>query len=266
MKTDEDIELMLFRLKEGLLSKDESREATLFLQQHPEWQAVADLYDPQLKVPPYPAVGFGDKESLRKPLTVAATAPRRVPALRRISVAASIIIAASIAAWMLLVPKAEKDGPVIVAENRQNRDNDCFSDNTSPSEIRNDDASASSEEHKRSLQAAAPAVTAQPVQQEMHAAPVGQEAAEQMPTIRITTTDRLIAYLDDAESDEPETPSINMTDKLIAYLPTDTSATAPAESAPRPKWTYAIEDLWNGVQLAYTERQNEIIDIFTNKN
>jgi hypothetical protein len=167
---------------------------------------------------------------------------------------------------MLLVPKAEKDGPVIVAENRQNRDNDCFSDNTSPSEIRNDDAIASSEEHKSSLQAAAPAVTAQPVQQEMHAAPVGQEAAEQMPTIRITTTDRLIAYLDDAESDEPETPSINMTDKLIAYLPTDTSATAPAESAPRPKWTYAIEDLWNGVQLAYTERQNEIIDIFTNKN
>ena len=93
-----------------------------------------------------------------------------------------------------------------------------------------------------------------------------QMPAEQVPTIKVTITDKLIAYLDDAEPDIPETPSINITDKLIAYLPADTPATAPAESAPRPKWTYAIEDLWNGVQLAYTERQNEIIDIFTNKN
>ena len=69
MVNNEGIELMLFQLKEGLLSDEEARKATLFLQQHPEWQEVADLYDPMLKAPSYPAAGFPNKESLHKTLT-----------------------------------------------------------------------------------------------------------------------------------------------------------------------------------------------------
>ena len=271
MVNNEDIELMLFQLKEGSLSDEEARKATLFLQQHPEWQEVADLYDPTLKVPSYPAAGFPNKESLHKPLTTTATASTRTIALRRLSIAASILVAVAIAAWILLIPNAKENGTTIVAENRQNKDTDYFSQETSPSGALEDEMSAASEGRQSSLQATTTKTPAMSAQQEKRNAPAEQAPAEQMPaeqvpTIKVTITDKLIAYLDDAEPDIPETPHINMTDKLIAYLPADTLTTAPVESAPRPKWTYAIEDLWNGVQLAYTERQNEIIDIFTNKN
>ena len=152
-----------------------------------------------------------------------------------------------------------------------NKNTDYFSQKTSPSGLHEDEMSAASEGRQSSLQSTATKTPAMSAQQEKRNAPAEQAPAEQMPaeqvpTIKVTITDKLIAYLDDAGPDIPETPSINITDKLIAYLPADTPATAPAESAPRPKWTYVIEDLWNGVQLAYTERQNEIIDIFTNKN
>lgn len=271
MENNEDIELMLFQLKEGLLSDEEARKATLFLQQHPEWQEVADLYDPMLKAPSYPAAEFPDKEILHKPLITTATATSRAIVLRRLSIAASILVAVAIATRILLIPNAKEDGTTIVAENRQNKDTDYFSQKTSPSDVLEDEMSAASESRQGSLQATATKTPAMSAQQEKRIAPAEQATteqapAEQVPTIKVTITDKLIAYLDDAEPDIPETPSINITDKLIAYLPADTPATAPAESAPRPKWTYAIEDLWNGVQLAYTERQNEIIDIFTNKN
>lgn len=271
MVNNEDIELMLFQLKEGLLSDEEARKATLFLQQHPEWQEVADLYDPTLKVPSYPAAGFPNKESLHKPLTTTATASTRAIALRRFSIAASILVAVAIAARILLIPNAKEDGTTVVAENRQNKDTDYFSQKTSPSGVLEDEMSAASEGRQSSLQSTITTPPTMSALQEKRNAPAEQATskqmpAEQVPTIKVTITDKLIAYLDDAEPDIPETPHINMTDKLIAYLPADTPATAPTESAPRPKWTYAIEDLWNGVQLAYTERQNEIIDIFTNKN
>ena len=271
MVNNEDIELMLFQLKEGLLSDEEARKATLFLQQHPEWQEVADLYDPMLKAPSYPAAGFPNKESLHKTLTKTATASSRAIALRRLSIAASILVAVAIVAWILLIPNAKENGTTIVAENRQNKNTDYFSQKTSPSGLHEDEMSAASEGRQSSLQSTATKTPAMSAQQEKRNAPAEQAPAEQMPTeqvptIKVTITDKLIAYLDDAGPDIPETPSINITDKLIAYLPADTPTTAPTESAPRPKWTYAIEDLWNGVQLAYTERQNEIIDIFTNKN
>lgn len=271
MENNEDIELMLFQLKEGLLSDEEARKATLFLQQHPEWQEVADLYDPMLKAPSYPAAGFPDKEILHKTLTTTATATSRAIVLRRLSIAASILVAVAIAARILLIPNAKEGDTAIVAENRQNKDNDYFSQKTSPSAVLEDEMSAAPEGRQGSLQATTAQTPAISAQQEKRNAPAEQAnteqmPAEQVPTIKVTITDKLIAYLDDAEPDIPGTPSINITDKLIAYLPADTPATVPTESAPRPKWTYAIEDLWNGVQLAYTERQNEIIDIFTNKN
>lgn len=266
MVNNEDIELMLFQLKEGLLSDEEARKATLFLQQHPEWQEVADLYDPMLKAPSYPAAGFPNKESLHKTLTKTATASSRAIALRRLSIAASILVAVAIVAWILLIPNAKENGTTIIAENRQNKDTDYFSQKTSPSGLHEDEMSAAFEGRQSSLQSTATKPQAMSAQQEKRNAPAEQMPTEQVPTIKVTITDKLIAYLDDAGPDIPETPSINITDKLIAYLPADTPATAPAESAPRPKWTYVIEDLWNGVQLAYTERQNEIIDIFTNKN
>ena len=252
MVNNEDIELMLFQLKEGLLSDEEARKATLFLQQHPEWQEVADLYDPMLKAPSYPAAGFPNKESLHKTLTKTATASSRAIALRRLSIAASILVAVAIVAWILLIPNAKENGTTIVAENRQNKNTDYFSQKTSPSGLHEDEMSAASEGRQSSLQSTATKTPAMSAQQEKRNAPAEQAPAEQMPAEQVPTI--------------KETPSINITDKLIAYLPADTPATAPAESAPRPKWTYVIEDLWNGVQLAYTERQNEIIDIFTNKN
>lgn len=260
MKTNEDIELMLFRLKEGMLSDKEVAEAHEFLLRHPEWQEVADLYDPQLSVPSYPIVSFADKESLRKPIKTIAS-QRKAVIWRRLSVAASILVAVSIALWMLLVPETDEGYTLVVAENQMketasepnpNEDGkteadeaiDVYSMTPSHNEI-NDVHSGQS-------------VVEQPV--------IGQPVVERAAAARVTMTDKLIVYLDDAEAEQPATPFVEETDRMITYLPADTPASVPAETTPRPAWTYSVEDWWNGIQLAYTERQNIIIDRFTNKN
>ena len=74
---DDNIELYLFRYKEGLLDAAEATEVERALEGHPEWQAMADLYDPDLKLPAGAAMPFADFESLRDGGPKAATRERK---------------------------------------------------------------------------------------------------------------------------------------------------------------------------------------------
>lgn len=85
MLNEDNIELYLFRYKEGLLSDAEVAEVEQALEERPEWREMADLYDPELKLPkgaivPYPDIDSlrdGGPKSTRKPVVIGTSIPKR---------------------------------------------------------------------------------------------------------------------------------------------------------------------------------------------
>lgn len=61
---DENIELYLFRYKEGMLNAAEVAEVEKVLAENPEWRELADLYDPTLKLPAGATMEYVDYEKL----------------------------------------------------------------------------------------------------------------------------------------------------------------------------------------------------------
>lgn len=65
MINDDNIELYLFRYKEGLLDEAETAEVEKALASRPDWQELADLYDPELTLPSGATMPYACYESLR---------------------------------------------------------------------------------------------------------------------------------------------------------------------------------------------------------
>ncbi|MBP5327453.1 MAG: hypothetical protein J6Y98_06050 [Bacteroidales bacterium] len=62
---EENIELYLFRYKEGLLEAEEIAEVEEAFETHPEWKEMADAYDPDFKLPAGATIPYANYESLR---------------------------------------------------------------------------------------------------------------------------------------------------------------------------------------------------------
>ena len=82
MINDNNIELYLFRYKEGLLDAAETAEVEKALASHPDWQELADLYDPELTLPSGATKPYAGYESLRDGGPKAATKERKPIVLR----------------------------------------------------------------------------------------------------------------------------------------------------------------------------------------
>ena len=82
MINDNNIELYLFRYKEGLLDAAETAEVEKALASHPDWQELADLYDPELTLPSGATMPYAGFESLRDGGPKAATRERKPIVLR----------------------------------------------------------------------------------------------------------------------------------------------------------------------------------------
>ena len=82
MINDNNIELYLFRYKEGLLDAAETAEVEKALASHPDWQELADLYDPELTLPSGASMPYAGFESLRDGGPKAATRERKPIVLR----------------------------------------------------------------------------------------------------------------------------------------------------------------------------------------
>lgn len=82
MINDNNIELYLFRYKEGLLDAAETAEVEKALASHPDWQELADLYDPELTLPSGATMPYAGYESLRDGGPKAATRERKPIVLR----------------------------------------------------------------------------------------------------------------------------------------------------------------------------------------
>jgi len=77
MINENNIELILFRYKEGLLDAAETAEVEKALASHPDWQELADLYDPDLTLPSGATMPYADFASLRDGGPKAATRERK---------------------------------------------------------------------------------------------------------------------------------------------------------------------------------------------
>ena len=82
MINDDNIELYLFRYKEGLLDAAETAEVEKALASRPDWQELADLYDPELTLPSGATMPYAAFESLRDGGPKAATRERKPIVLR----------------------------------------------------------------------------------------------------------------------------------------------------------------------------------------
>lgn len=82
MINDNNIELYLFRYKEGLLDEAETAEVEKALASHPDWQELADLYDPELTLPSGATMPYAGYESLRDGGPKVATRERKPIVLR----------------------------------------------------------------------------------------------------------------------------------------------------------------------------------------
>ena len=82
MINDDNIELYLFRYKEGLLDAAETAEVEKALASRPDWQELADLYDPELTLPSGATMPYAGFESLRDGGPKAATRERKPIVLR----------------------------------------------------------------------------------------------------------------------------------------------------------------------------------------
>lgn len=80
--SDENIELYLFRFKEGLLDAAETAEVERALRERPDWQEMADLYDPKLTLPAGVTMTYDDYGSLRDGGPKAANIDRKPIVLR----------------------------------------------------------------------------------------------------------------------------------------------------------------------------------------
>ena len=60
------IELVLFQYKEGLLTPDEMAKVEAALSQHPEWKQMADGYDPSLCITADTTAVYPNKDRLRQ--------------------------------------------------------------------------------------------------------------------------------------------------------------------------------------------------------
>lgn len=99
--SNDNIELYLFRLKEGLLDAEERAAVEQALKGHPEWQAMADLYDPGLKLPAGVAMPYPEWKQLRRgtPVSIGVRVP---PTGKHATGRAKIWLFAAAAACLLL--------------------------------------------------------------------------------------------------------------------------------------------------------------------
>lgn len=253
MIDNSNIELYIFRYKEGLLQPDERQAVEAALDANPDWKALADDYDPSLRLPVVKPLPYPDKKALRQLATPPSPAQRTAkpnirPMWRRLSAAACLLLAIGMAARLLWPSQPPASGTwqaCIVTDTM-----------TIPTPIADTavvEAPATPQpRHSNTplLAAADPMPVPTPDSPEAQVEP------------QVQLSDHLITFIDDTD-EHPHLPRTTVeTDRLITYLDDDdtTSPSGTETDADLPAWQYAYQDVRNSVQLMYTEQRTEFIN------
>ncbi len=122
---DENIELYLFRYKEGLLDADDIAEVESALADHPNWKAMADMYDPELRLPAGITIEYDNAELLRdggpkvqhKPVVIHKSSEKRrfIPLWITIAAAACVVLFVTTVIRFASVPVENVSQPVLAS-------------------------------------------------------------------------------------------------------------------------------------------------------
>lgn len=256
MKIENDnIELIIFRYKEGLLTPDERAQVEAALLRHPEWKRMADGYDPSLCITANTTAVYPNKERLRQ----AVGKPHKsavMPLWSKVSAAACLLLLVAVGLHFM----SRNDGrqtsapQPILAQN----ENVLTPVTTDSVEI----ATESLVAEVTTVIPNAPKETAtQPV-----------ETVTQ-PAIKPFDSDQLITYIEEGDTmysskflpfdlalstDEVESSEPIVTDQLITYVDADIDSVADE----RPARNYAFEDLVNSLRLSRLEFQTNLYNQF----
>ena len=255
MKIENDnIELIIFRYKEGLLTPDERAQVEAALLRHPEWKWMADGYDPSLCITANTTAVYPNKERLRQ---MAVGKPHKsavMPLWSKVSAAACLLLLVAVGLHFM----SRNDGrqtsapQPILAHN----ENELTPDTTDSVEI----ATESLVAEVTTVIPNAPKETAtQPV-----------ETVTQ-PAIKPFDSDQLITYLEEGDTmysskflpfdlalstEEAANSEPLLTDQLITYIDTD------IVTAERTARNYAFEDWVNSLRLSRLEFQTNLYNQF----
>lgn len=257
MKIDNNnIELVLFQYKEGLLTPDETVQVKAALSQHPEWQQMADGYDPCLCITANTTAVYPHKERLRQ---MAATTPRKravLPLWSKVSAAACLLLLVTVALHFML----GNDGGQAPAQQPMLAQNEAESIPVIADTV-GDEPDPLVEEAAPVIKSTLKETDIQPVET------IAQTAAQ------LACSDQLITFIEEDDTmysskflpfdlalstDEVESSEPILTDGLITYIDADTDSTA----AERPARNYPFEDLVNSLRLSRLEFQTNLYNQF----
>ena len=110
---NDNIELYLFRYKEGLLNAAETNEVEQAFATHPEWKELADLYDPELTLPAGAVMPYANVESLRNGGPKVKKQTRIIPLWTKIAAAACLVLCVTTVIRFVGGSGGQSVGPVV---------------------------------------------------------------------------------------------------------------------------------------------------------
>lgn len=260
--TENNIELLIFKLKEGMLDEAEQASVEEALAGNDGWRQMAEMYDPALQIPDYPHLEYADKDKLRDIARPETTRRIALPLWSRVAAACAVIVAIAVT---LRIGNSRPDSNLVAFDDTRaametiNRPMPADT-TTTPSAADKTAATARNE---------APGETMTAERQEE---PTDNEAY-------CLYTEELITFLDDddtafdrtlhiePQNDELEyvatesaTDGIRFTDKLVTYYDDEEPDGDGPVIERQPAWQAAVEDWQWNLQLARLEFQTNMLN------
>lgn len=253
---NKNIEQILFRYKERLLTPDETAQVEAALSQHPEWKRMADDYDPTLCITADTSSVYPNKERLRQ---MAASTPRKravLPLWSKVSAAACLLLLVTVALHFM----SGNEGEQAPAQQPMLAQNEA-----DPFPITNDTV-----ENEPEVLVAEIAPVIKKTPKASDAQPV--EAIAQTET-KPASSDQLITYIDEDDTmfnskflpfdiamaaDKPIINEPVLTDQLIIYVDANTDSITEEKNTRN----YAFEDWVNNLRLSRIEFQTNLYNQF----
>lgn len=264
--SNDNIELLIFQFKEGLLDDTDRAILENALAENEEWRQMAEMYDPSLQLPQYPHIEYTNKDKLR------AIANRRtvIPIWSRVAAACAII--AAIVLCLSIINSGK------------------FSDNILASNSIEVDTANKLMPEKRHDSGMQPD-TLQLYDSRMRSTPCDRQHINNESTIESLIaekqedsvidlpeylyTDKLITFLDDdslnnyTPDNEPDKAFtslessldiIGFTDKLITFYDDPMPLVNNTPYSTKPEWQTTVNDWLSNIQLARLEFQTDAIN------
>lgn len=279
--TSNNIEQLIFQLKEGMLDDAERACVEKSLAENDEWRQMAEMYDPTLQLPQYPHLEYPDKDKLHAIAHHAAektilasesksNSTRRIvfPVWSRVAAACAII--AAIVLYFRLID-SKPDNNLTASGNPKTTIDSTIESLPIHATPSSDNADTPDNVDK---------VIAVPKNEapiETMIAENQEESSDFKPDYLYS--DDLITYIDDDDSSfehillnetqdddfqhpnaETSTNNIRLTDKLVTYYDDDQPVSNDPYYERQPVWQATMNDWWSNLQLASLEFQTNMVN------